>query len=436
MGDRGLMRRFLSFGSLPLLGSIAPLVILPIIARTVRPDVWAAILTAQAIGAFAGMFILAGWGIFGQARVAAAATEQRRDIYAASLRSRISVAMVVMPVSLIVSRYVIHGAPRGLVVLMLMSTAWTGFTLSWYAVGCGNAAWVIKFEALPDVAANVLAIAAVLATRWVWTYPALFILLSTAGLLVFHVRQFGTVWPRAIHDEDRRLRRERGRAATLSVVGATYASAPLPIASALGVGALPALASADRLFRYAAYTVHTLANTLQEWVLGTQGLERDRRQVLAFKLHLVLGAGGGVSILVLGGWAGRLLFGGAVAPTRPILVGYALAFCFLSGSTPLIRNVLVPSQRTASVLMAVTSSGVVGLASMVLGASALGAAGVALGGAVTETLGFTLLLHESRKASVRPPRPAPVSDEAAVSDKDDLHRLPYPIYLYETGTFE
>ncbi|MFF4724664.1 hypothetical protein ACFY3M_04890 [Streptomyces mirabilis] len=397
MSQRILLKRFLSFGSLPLLGSIAPLLALPVIARAVDHEVWASLLTAQAIGSVAGPLVLSGWAVHGQARVAMAGADERMrlSLYSASIRSRALSALLVLPGALVASNLIV-ACERDLAALMLVGTAWSGFSMSWYAIGCGNGSWVAKYEFLPRILGNIVAVPIILKTGWVWTYPVLCIVFPTVGLFAFHVRELGVFLPNFSFDSAYPERSERARAAAVSVVGASYASAPLPIASALEIAGLPGLASADRLYRYALFSVHTLANAVQEWVLGERGLERQRRQRVTLRMHVALGLVGAAGIALLGPFCGRILFGAGVAPTRSVCVGYALAFFFCSCSTPLVRNILVPARRTGVVLYSVTLSLAVGLAGIFIGVRTVGAAGVGLAGGGAELVSLGVLSWRAR----------------------------------------
>ena len=100
---RLLLRRLSGFGALPLAGSIAPLFVLPVISRIVEPHEWASLLSCQAIGSIAGLLVLSGWGVNGQAFVAAASSKQTRDaVYWASVRSRLALSIVIFPVAVII----------------------------------------------------------------------------------------------------------------------------------------------------------------------------------------------------------------------------------------------------------------------------------------------------------------------------------------------
>ena len=257
---RLLLRRLWAFGALPLVGSIAPLLVLPVISRSVEPHEWASLLSCQAIGSIAGLLVLSGWGVNGQAFVAAASSEQTRvAVYWASVRSRLALSVVAFfPAAVIVGLAIARGTDGFTSSLMVLSTARSGFTLNWFAIGCGNANWALRYDLVPRLAATVTSAVLIWTTHQVWIYPLALIVALTIQLLTFHRTEFG-IWfvTNSATGGAQIARSERFKGAALSVVGAGYAGAPLPIAQALSLDGAAYLASTDRLYRYALfYCIH------------------------------------------------------------------------------------------------------------------------------------------------------------------------------------
>ena len=399
---RLLLRRLSAFGALPLVGSIAPLFVLPVISRTVDPHEWASLLSCQAIGSIAGLLVLSGWGVNGQAFVAAASSKQTRAaVYWASVRSRLALSIVIVPVAVIVGLAVARGNDSFTSSLMVLSTAWSGFTLNWFAIGCGNANLALRYDLVPRLAATVSSTVLIWTTHQVWIYPLALIVSLTIGLLSFHRSEFGTWFVTGPVESDAHIARsERSKGAALSVVGAAYAGAPLPVAQSLGLAGAAHLASTDRLYRYALFTVTTLANALQEWVLRSSGPRRRSSQMLAIQLHLLLGIAGGACLASLGPIVGGWLFGDRVAPTHTICFGYGVAFLCVAVATPLVRNVLVPDGKTGLLLFASLSSGLLGVVLMVIFGLRSGAAGVS-GSLALADFAFLLLIAPHAFSSIK-----------------------------------
>ncbi|MBX7131364.1 MAG: hypothetical protein K1X67_01670 [Fimbriimonadaceae bacterium] len=305
---------------------------------------------------------------------------------------------MILPLCACFGVVVSHGSMPVTHALFCVSASWSGFTMNWYAVGSGRPAWITAYDVLPRLSAALLSAIAILLTGKVWIYPlALLILLSTT-LTRFHRRQFGSWLPAEIHTLSTLTPSERVRGAALSLVGAAYSSAPLPVAQALSLAGSPALASTDRLYRYALYTVSSLANALQEWVLSSKTAKsRLSGHIVALRLHVALGLVGAGGIASLGPTVGRLMFGNDVAPSHTICGGYAVAFFFVSVSTPLTRNVLVVANRTDVVLRSAAVSGLIAVVLMATTGRALGAPGISWSLACGDFLFFLLMAPIARR---------------------------------------
>ena len=389
---RSLSKRISAFGTLPLIGSIAPLLVLPIIARSVDANHWASLLTCQAIGSFAAVVVLSGWGINGQATIALEASkENRRNIYWTSLRSRLLISLIVLPLALALGTFLSSRSLLLTSALMLVGSAWSGYTISWFAIGCGKASWIVKYELLPRLLATLASAYLVLKSGHIWLYPVSLVISLSVGLVLFHKIELGSWLPRQPWAPTGLPAIERWRGAAVSMAGAAYAAAPLPMTSALGLPGSAGLASADRLYRYVLFAVHTLANALQEWVLRSDPRGHVGSQLLAIRLHACLGLAGAIISVLLGPTLAGLLFGKHVAPSTAICAGYGCAFLFVSLSTPLVRNLLIPAQRTGLVLCSTVVSGCLGLGSMVLLGLWLGSSGVSASLALAEIANFLIL---------------------------------------------
>jgi hypothetical protein len=354
------------------------LLVLPFVARSVPTQAWATLLTCQAVGQFLGLVLLAGWGIDGQARVASSRSEDfRRNLYIAAFRQRLRLSLLLAPLAACLGVLLADGYAPATHALMALAGTWSGLGLGWYAIGSGQPAWIAKYEAAPRLAASAFSALIVGLTGQVWAYPSLLILSATLGICVFNRQHAGGWLPVRTRAPEARVPRTALAASSLSLVGAGYAGAPLPISQLLQLAAAPQVASADRLYRYALFTVSSLANALQQWVLSSEGSDLIRAQRVAVGLHLLLGLVGGACFALLAEPAGGFLFGVDVAPTTVVAAGYGAAFFFVSTATPLTRNVLVPLGMTGRVLKLVVACALLGVGCMTLGGAIFGAAGLA-----------------------------------------------------------
>ena len=401
-----LLRRFLGFGSVPLLAFIAPLFLLPVVSRIAGTDGWAAIGSAQAVGTFVAMIASFGWNVNGGAIVALAGSDERRStVYADSFWSRLAVLLVVGAIGAAVSAAL---APTGYALLSAFVTVATGvaaLTVTWYAVGAGTPRVVLYYEALPITLSVACALPVLLLTSNLYFYPFFTLLGWVTGLTMLHRNMYGRLLPPLQLARVRGVFRSNLAIALADGAGGSYTSAPIPIAQGtIGVGAAAGLTSADKIYRVALVAVTVLSNALQHWVLERDYSDgRLRRHAVSLSLHLALAVVGGTLLYALGPAVTSIVLGAEVAADHAVFAGYAVTFAIISMTTPIIRNILVPAGANRVVLIAILGAAVVGLPMMFVG-SAQGAAGVVLGLALSElvvlaVVGFAatrILLSEYR----------------------------------------
>src|SRR4051794_16503554 len=152
---RRLLRRIAAFGGLSLFASLSPLLVLPFVARSVPAQTWATLLTCQTVGQLLGLVLLAGWGVDGQARVAASrSADVRRSLYVAAFRQRLRLSLALVPLAVCLGVLLARGYSPGTHALMCVAGTWSGFSVGWYAIGSGQPAWIAKYEAAPRLAAS------------------------------------------------------------------------------------------------------------------------------------------------------------------------------------------------------------------------------------------------------------------------------------------
>lgn len=388
--------RLAGFGSLPLIASLSPLLVLGIVARVCTPAEWAALGVGQAVGSFATVAVTFGWTVLGPPSLATTRDEgARRDLYAVSWWTRVLVGCLAVPSSAALASILVSPETALLAGCMCSSTALAGLTMAWYAVGLGRPSLAAIFDVIPRLAA----LGAGASLVWVTGEPLWLPLCAGVGvgvaLLAFHRwmhRRFMPPWPGGAALVEG-VRASASSAAVMSV-GSLYTSAPVPVATLVaGAHAVAGLSSADRLYRYSLFVVGAVADALQAWVLerGIGG----RRQTAAVLLHIALGLTGAVGLLALGQGVTAILFGASLAAPGDVLWGYALAFAFVCVSTPFVRNVLVPAGATNGVLIANLAGLVAGVGSLAPAVSWAGVAGVPLAFAATEGTTMAVVIVRS-----------------------------------------
>jgi O-antigen/teichoic acid export membrane protein len=396
------MLRLAGFTGAPILSALAPFIILPVISRVVGPDGWANFSAGQSIGILGMVGVLFGWGVVGPVRVARAHTPQERAVILhESLHSRLVTSVIAVPAAALATFLVSGPSYRLESVAVAIAMTVGGFTPAWFCIGQGNPRGLMMFDALPKLAASLICLPVIALTGQVLWYPAM-LLAFTVPAFAIHARTTargsmrGDVEPRGLLTVLRTL----VPTAAIDATGSAYGATAIPIATVgLPASEASAFASADRAYRIALMAVIALGNAFQAWVLEPAAeADRRRRHRLAIISHTALGMLGGLAIAVLGPWATGLLFGAEVAAQPIPSALFGVAFFFLSTTTPLIRNVLIPAERYRLVFIATVAAAIAGIAIMITGSAMESGGLVALGVAASEATVFFVLVVPAARA--------------------------------------
>jgi O-antigen/teichoic acid export membrane protein len=391
-----VLLRLAGFTILPLLALVLPFLLLPVISRVVGAPGWSSITAGQAIGVFAATFILWSRNIAGPVAVARSRTPQERaSTYSASMRSRLVISSVILPIMSLLVILVAHDGYRLDAVTMAWASALTGFSPAWFGIGIGQPRILVIFDTLPRFLAALLSAPLILATGQVWIYGVLSVV-ATIGALIGFQRRFGEKgsWlPKSPVAAYRELLPQAGTAG-VNLTGSAYASSPVPVATATVPTAADTagFASADSIYRLGLFSIVALGNTFQGWTLEHDAPNPSRRHAIALSAHILLGVFGGLVLALLCPWISSVMFGEGVKADHLTSLFYGLSFLFLSASTPFIRNVLIPAGRQNTVLRWTAVSAVIGISLMVIAGLSSNVPGVALGMAVSEAVLFVGLL--------------------------------------------
>lgn len=268
---------------------------------------------------------------------------------------------------------------------------------------------VLWYEVVPRGVATLIAIPLVLVVKEVFWYGLLLCFAVLVGAVLFHLSEFRRAvppWPglRTLRADVADMKSAWG----IESVGSLYQNAPVPLAGSLAsTTAAGAFASSDRVYRYGTLAVVAAGNALQGWVLETTGAARTARNRVAFLIMGVIAAIGWFVLAVLGPWFSGWIFGQDKQGDPAVFHFLAIAFVAVSLSTPMIRNILIPSRLDSRLLIVTLFSATAGVGAMVVLGSMVGAVGVAIGFALSETLTLmscvVLLIRLRRKnASAAP----------------------------------
>ena len=412
------MLRLVGFTGAPILSALAPFIILPVISRIVGDQGWANFSAGQSIGILGMVAVLFGWGILGPVRVARSTSSgERATILHESLRSRLVLAAVVIPVAGIVAAAVSGPAYRVETIAVAVAMTAGGLTPAWFCIGRGDARGLMIFDALPKLAASFVAFPIMLIWGSVLSYPILLLAFSLPMYALHAWLNAHARW-REGHQTPAfaRIIRALAPTAVIDATGNAYGSTSIPIATAgLNPTDASAFASADRAYRIGTLLVVAVGNALQAWVLDRSAVDPRARHRLALAAHAVLGILGGLGIALLGPWATALVFGPRVAAAALPCVLFGVAFFCISMATPLIRNLLIPEGRVRVVLASTVTAAAVGLTIMVTG-SAIGSAPVIALGVAASELSALLVLAGPAIGAYRRSSDIDLPDEVSPAD--------------------
>lgn len=396
---KSVISRLIGFSGLSLLSAIVPLLVLPVVARVGGESAWAAIGVGQAIGTLVGTFSTLGWGVAGPSKIALAPNfEVRHELYTLSYWSRLAAFIVAEVAGCTVAVSLTPTQQHPLVILMTIAAGMSGLSIAWFSVGAGVPRILAVYEVTPRLLASIVAIPIVAATKDVIGYPILIIGGTSVGLAVFHLTSYKRIipplipWNRFVSEL-----REDVAATGINLIGAGFSVLPVPISATIGsISETASFSSADRLFRYSLFTITSLANALQPWVLEQgSGRKRARRQKIATASHVVLGCLGGAGLALLGKPLSAILFGDSVAASPGIVGFYGVTFAAVSISTPYIRNKLIPRGRSNLVLLATFTGVLLGFVALIYLPTQIGLIGVAASLAISDTIIMLLLVMSS-----------------------------------------
>ncbi len=389
-------RKLLGFALLPGIAAISPLVVLPLIARSVGDVGWASALSGEVIGTFAAIAMGFGWTTIGPAMVATGSDRRRGQLYRESLVVRGLMAAAALPLTSVLCFAIAGEGHEPLAVLMGLQGALIATSFTWFAVGLGHPGAIAVYDAIPRLGAAALSAAAIGFGAPAFVFPIGGIAVTVIGTTLYSLRvlrRFPSAWPSA-REVPGLFRAAMPVALSEGGIGA-YSSVPTPLVTVTASpGDAAGYATADKLLKLGQFLPITLANAFQHWTAEVVGEQRARRLRFAIATHLALGLFGWLALATLGSWASRLLFGDAAAPTE-LLVPIGLAFACYTVRTSIVRLVLFPAGFARTVLAATLIGSAIGLPALVLGTFIVGPIGTAFGYALIEFVSLVWLIRRT-----------------------------------------
>lgn len=380
-----LARRILAFAGIPFLSLVAPFIFLPVLARLASVDVWVAIAVGQSLGGLAALVAGLGYTTLAPPTVARAGQARRRRILATSLHARFPLWLVSAAVVAVVAGIVAPDSARVEAATMAVAMSLAALAPTWFWIGSGRARPIVILEVMPRMAATLAATGILLLDGSPLWYPVLLVVAMAVAPLVVYTRYARDEIRVVDRDDVRTVWREHPPALVAEVAGGLYNILAVTIVSAVTpVAAAARFVAGDKAYRIGQYTVSALGNALQGWVVERDEERFVARFRLAVALHVLLGATGLVLMATLGAWATTLIFGDEVAIDGSTATGFGVAFLGVALGTVFGRIGLIAMGARTAYMACVLAASAAGVAGLVVGGLAAGAAGAAWGLGIVE----------------------------------------------------
>lgn len=397
-------RKVLSFAVLPLVSAIAPILVLPVVVRSVGAVGWASIAIGMSIGAAGSVVVNWGWGVLGPPQVAPLDPVAASDVYRLSYQMRLALCVPTLPICWVIAEYLDHGRSHGAAGVMALAFAIGGLSPAWFYIGRGRASQVALWDSLPRIFSGIAAVPLQIMFPRPITYPI--VCLSTW----FFAWSFNA-WMHSRHAGPRcstetqmgRMKREYRRQAPLvgsGIVSAGYTSLSVAIVSAVNYPAVAVFAGADRFRAMAKQGQMGLTNGFQGWVAVTvaQPTEFLRRVKMALYAMTAVGVLSGIGFALLLPSLSSILFGDALPISFGVGAFMGLTLFLTALSMWASFHVLAPLGRPRPIAVATICGSIVGIPALVVGTHFAGATGAAAAVTIAELVVVAIELPVARKA--------------------------------------
>lgn len=404
------------FALFPMLGAATPLLALPSIAQEYGARGWAAIAVGQSVGAAASVAIELGWGLTGPQEAASATRGEPRSLLAVSIASRLSVALVALPLCALV---VVGLDPAYLLAATLAATATalSGMTANWFFVGLGMPMSIFWSDALPRLLSVLVGVAALtFGDAPLAVYSAFLVLgyMASPVIAVSMVRPSrASFWHAG--EIGRVVRRQRVALAGRGL-SALYIGLPVAMVQVWAPHAVPQFAATERLMRMGLMILQSVPYSLQRTV-GRTSLRGGSTFGLVTRRVLLVQAttgllGGAVCALALPAAVDLLLAGRvSVSTTAASLAGLIVLFTSVTRGTGMI---LVARKRVRWVTTSAGTAALVALPLLGVFAVAWGAEGALLALVLAEAAALLVQVLGLRHSRHFPSREASAGAESTM----------------------
>ena len=404
-------RRVLGFALIPLMTMASTLLVLPLISSRFGPEGWSAVGLGQSLGAFLSIVAGLAWPVVGAQQIASSVSEERRVIYAESIKSRGLIFIVLLPVASVLCFAFAPGYKWECVAFMV-ATALNCFNASWFFAGTGQPRYVIRNEALVRLIGYLLSIPAIILTNSLWAYAALLIISGVVmglanALSIFNVFS-GEVWSKSRGVAQ--IVREHLFGGVSRLFSAGHQHLGITVVSILTPQVLPAYTALDNMQKSINNATSFYPQAFAWWVGSPKDSGvRNRRIRFITLLTLIMGAVVFSTWLIVGPLIMRWLYHGQADIDFVLHLWTAGGMATYTVSRALGQLSLVPLALQAAVYRGASVCAVIGLPGLGVGlwfggiGGALAVTSVAYGGlCVFYLLTLAIALRGSDQRAMAP----------------------------------
>lgn len=382
-----LGRRIVGFAVIPYVSLVAPFIFLPVLARVASTDVWVAIALGQSVGGMAGLIAGFGYQTLAPPMVAVASIQDRRRMLATSVHVRLPVWAIAAVIASAAAAFLAPDANRTEATAMAATMSLAALAPTWYWIGVGRALPIFWYEVLPRMAATLAATGILLLRGPVMWYPVLLAAAMLGGPAFVYIRNAASELVRADVDDVRAVLRRHPPAVIAEAAAGVYNSLAVAIvASIASAGQAAHYISGDKAYRIGQYSVGSLGNALQGWVVEAREGGLGRRLRLVIVLHTAMGLLGLAAFGLLGPWLTDVLFGPDVAIGETTAFGFGVSILGIALGTAFGRIGLITIGARKAFMTCVLAASAAGAAGLLVGGVLWGAAGAAWALGITELL--------------------------------------------------
>ncbi len=376
-------RALLGFSALPILAAAAPLLILPVLTRTIGAEGWTHVAIGMSVGGAGAIVVNYGWGVVGPAQAAILDHAGATRLYRTSFFMRAVLSAVVAPVSYVAATLLAHDYSGGAGV-MAIAYAVGGLSPAWYLIGRSQPVGVAVWDTVPRLIAALIAVPVLLIFPSALAFAVTTLAIYAAAWLWFggrSMREGGPIdWTIERATVGDAFRKQSSLVAS-SVVAGLYTSLSVALVGLANLPAVAGFAAVDRVRAMGKQGEMAVANGFQGWV-GSAARGSDRGIARARKALGVTSAAGVVAGALLAYGLPPLapfLFGGEITVSSylALFMGLSLVATAISISTTF--HVLAPAGKTRVISVATLAGAAVGAPTVLLGAASFGAVGAAAG---------------------------------------------------------